>query len=39
MDLGLSATDRIVKSESNERRTNTLLVLVFPWDLLTIRES
>ncbi len=35
---GLRATDREETLENIERPTNTLLVLVFIWDLLTIRK-
>lgn len=36
--LGKTATDKVGKSETIERRTNTLLVLVFSLDLLTTRN-
>ena len=38
MGLELRATNRVVKSESVERKTNIMLVLVFSWDLLTIKK-
>lgn len=39
MGLGLRPTDRVDKSESIERLTNTLLVWVCMWDLLTMHNN
>lgn len=36
VEFGLRATEREMKLESTERRTNILLVLVLSWDLLTV---
>lgn len=38
MGLRLNAIERVVKSESIKRQTNTLLVLIFSWDLLIIKK-
>lgn len=39
MDVGLKATEWVGKSETIERRTNTLAVLVFSWEFFVKKKN